>query len=591
MIVYRERIQGDSYSYPSDIWSFGLTMLAVAKGRFPLEDSEEPADGTAANASIQSIIKAQSNKHIQRGEEKWTTETNNNLITFNNNLSVQNTNQNGARQFHGGEMEGTGGYWGMIRAICELSPPTPGPTFSEEFNHFINVCLRKDPEERYTARALLFDSFACKELEDELNYNTNGGGGNGEDYNSESGSPDQGSRKRFSRPSSGKPGYDESPFSQSVKMSLEKRGSRDREATLHQAAEVYSASHSTAASPALRNPSSAAISTYSDKNLHGELHVPSNNHNNINSTNHNSHDSNGSGPGNGNANGLQSGEFDIFNPETLTVIDAIRLKHLEHIIIKLIAREKQLQEELNNPNSMYNIGATGAGGADDKNKPIMRVDSINSYAESMDDDISADDLFWKSAIDVGGMNSPAKFSNRHGNDKGSGNNSSRVVLKALSSASNDEADQSSTYGVIMNSFSSNLGMINAARPPNISPAASRDITQVRDPLNNTNRSQGLASNSQDDEGSLTEEQLRARFQGIHQFAPNASFQRITSRTIPAPPASMPMCDFQEDIHKWDYLADQLHLPINVVRIVADAKIREMREQSKVFYSREPGAKS
>lgn len=33
-----ERIVGESYSFPSDIWSFGLTLLAVACGKFPLTD-------------------------------------------------------------------------------------------------------------------------------------------------------------------------------------------------------------------------------------------------------------------------------------------------------------------------------------------------------------------------------------------------------------------------------------------------------------------------------------------------------------------------------------------------------------------------
>ncbi len=32
-----ERISNDSYSFPGDIWSFGLTLLAVVMGRFPLQ--------------------------------------------------------------------------------------------------------------------------------------------------------------------------------------------------------------------------------------------------------------------------------------------------------------------------------------------------------------------------------------------------------------------------------------------------------------------------------------------------------------------------------------------------------------------------
>jgi len=85
-----ERITGGSYSFSSDIWSFGLTMLAVAKGRFPIEEN---------------AIK--------------------------------------------------GGYWGMIKAICDESPPEPGAEFSPLFASFISRCLQKKPGDRGTIEELL----------------------------------------------------------------------------------------------------------------------------------------------------------------------------------------------------------------------------------------------------------------------------------------------------------------------------------------------------------------------------------------------------------------------------------------------------
>jgi len=85
-----ERITGGSYSFSSDIWSFGLTMLAVAKGRFPIEEN---------------AIK--------------------------------------------------GGYWGMIKAICDESPPEPGADFSPLFASFISRCLQKKPDDRGTIEELL----------------------------------------------------------------------------------------------------------------------------------------------------------------------------------------------------------------------------------------------------------------------------------------------------------------------------------------------------------------------------------------------------------------------------------------------------
>lgn len=89
-----ERINGEMYSFPSDIWSFGLTMLAVCFGKFPLQ-------------------LASSNK----------------------------------------------GYWGMIKAICDESLPSPGPDFSAEFNSFVQSCLQKRPEDREGVASLLSSSF------------------------------------------------------------------------------------------------------------------------------------------------------------------------------------------------------------------------------------------------------------------------------------------------------------------------------------------------------------------------------------------------------------------------------------------------
>lgn len=54
---------------------------------------------------------------------------------------------------------GPGGYWAMMKAICDDEPPVAGPRFSETFNSFISHCLKKDPNERFSAKALLDDSF------------------------------------------------------------------------------------------------------------------------------------------------------------------------------------------------------------------------------------------------------------------------------------------------------------------------------------------------------------------------------------------------------------------------------------------------
>lgn len=40
-----ERIKGDSYSFDSDLWSLGLTLLECALGRFPYPPPGEPCGG------------------------------------------------------------------------------------------------------------------------------------------------------------------------------------------------------------------------------------------------------------------------------------------------------------------------------------------------------------------------------------------------------------------------------------------------------------------------------------------------------------------------------------------------------------------
>lgn len=89
-----ERITNNKYSFPSDIWSVGMTILSIAKGKYPL-----CPDGKDLN------------------------------------------------------------YWDLLRYICDDEPPTPGPTFSDEFNDFIASCLKKNPAERLTVGQLLKHPF------------------------------------------------------------------------------------------------------------------------------------------------------------------------------------------------------------------------------------------------------------------------------------------------------------------------------------------------------------------------------------------------------------------------------------------------
>lgn len=51
-----ERIQGEKYTVKSDVWSFGLTIMELAIGKFPFDASEHLSDGEAAPAGILDLL-------------------------------------------------------------------------------------------------------------------------------------------------------------------------------------------------------------------------------------------------------------------------------------------------------------------------------------------------------------------------------------------------------------------------------------------------------------------------------------------------------------------------------------------------------
>lgn len=51
-----ERIQGQKYTVKSDVWSFGLSIMELAIGKFPFDASEHLSDGDVAPQGILDLL-------------------------------------------------------------------------------------------------------------------------------------------------------------------------------------------------------------------------------------------------------------------------------------------------------------------------------------------------------------------------------------------------------------------------------------------------------------------------------------------------------------------------------------------------------
>jgi len=132
-----ERITGRSYSFDSDIWSLGLTILEMALGKFPYDPSLK-----------KNCINNNNNNN------------NNNL----NNNSSYNINNNNINNNNDEQSVDSGiGFWALLDAIVKGPVPLPSPgDYSPEFCSFISECLQKEPEDRPTASLLLNHPFIKK---------------------------------------------------------------------------------------------------------------------------------------------------------------------------------------------------------------------------------------------------------------------------------------------------------------------------------------------------------------------------------------------------------------------------------------------
>ena len=122
-----ERISGGAYSFDSDVWSFGLSLVECATGRFPYPPNEDENEDENERKE----------KGEETGEEK----------------GEEKGEENGEEKTTPPRRMG---FWDLLDHIVEEPPPRlpRGGRYTDAFRAFIGACLNKTPKERAAAAAL-----------------------------------------------------------------------------------------------------------------------------------------------------------------------------------------------------------------------------------------------------------------------------------------------------------------------------------------------------------------------------------------------------------------------------------------------------
>jgi hypothetical protein len=126
MLLFRERIAGKDYSFSSDIWGCGLSILAVAMGCYPF--SKPVGNKNGGSQKLKS-----NRRRIDDIKKKEV------------------------------ELDHSGGYWHILQAISQRPSIKDllgkGHTFSSEFCNFLSLSLHRDKSHRASAAKLLSLAF------------------------------------------------------------------------------------------------------------------------------------------------------------------------------------------------------------------------------------------------------------------------------------------------------------------------------------------------------------------------------------------------------------------------------------------------
>jgi serine/threonine protein kinase len=135
-----ERINGQPYSFPADIWALGLTLLECATGKYPYD---------ASGGTIQLMIQV---RHFLL-EQHW----------------LWDNIRGGQEAYMGWTRERQPACWMLtwwlrlgLQLMEEECPLPPEGKCSPELRDFVAQCMRKDPWQRPTAEQLMSHPFVAR---------------------------------------------------------------------------------------------------------------------------------------------------------------------------------------------------------------------------------------------------------------------------------------------------------------------------------------------------------------------------------------------------------------------------------------------
>ncbi|KAJ7600933.1 kinase-like domain-containing protein [Mycena floridula] len=130
-----ERIQGAEYSVKSDVWSLGITIIELAHGRFPFNDSYSDDSDLEDDPHTPTTPKTKNNRDSLQ-------------VPVSEAQARRNRRRSKGVSLHGGTS--TMSIIELMHQIVKEPAPRLGPEgrFPTEAEDFVDACLLKEPDER-----------------------------------------------------------------------------------------------------------------------------------------------------------------------------------------------------------------------------------------------------------------------------------------------------------------------------------------------------------------------------------------------------------------------------------------------------------